>query len=92
MATNLRLSEAAAAAVREEAERSGRSQQDVIRDAVDKYLGVSSEASDSEARAKRYLAKAQPPEIPFMTVPEDRMLKLPEGVTSLDLLDREDRI
>lgn len=92
MATNLRLSEAAAAAVRQEAERSGRSQQDVIRDAVDKYLGVSSEAVDAEARAKRFLAKAQPPEIPFMTVPKERMLKLPEGMTSLDLLDREDRI
>ena len=37
-------------------------------------------------------AQIIPPATPFMTVPEEEMLKLPEGVSSLDLLDREDRI
>lgn len=92
MATNLRLNESAAAAVKAEARRSGRSQQDVIRAAVDKYLGLTSTSESAEERAKRFLAKAQPPEIPFRTIPESEMLPLPPGVeSSLELLDREDR-
>lgn len=87
MATNLRLSEEAAAAVRAEAKRTGRSQQDVIRAAVDQYL------TPKPAREHRDDIRAQiiPPAMPFMTVPKEQMLKLPEGVNSLDLLDREDR-
>lgn len=88
MATNLRLSEQAAEAVREEAKRTGRSQQDVIRAAVDQYL---------EPKAPRPLTddirgQIIPPLMPFVTIPKEQMLKLPDGASSLDLLDREDRI
>jgi hypothetical protein len=91
MATNLRLSERAAKAVREEAEASGRSQQDVIRSAVDKYLGLGNEDQTSE-RVRRARAKTLPPQSPFREIdPADR-LELPPGVkSSLELLDREDR-
>lgn len=87
MATNLRLSESAAAAVRREAERTGRSQQDVIRAAVDAYL-----APPSQHPRGSFRDQLIPPERPFETVPFEERLKLPEGVTSLDLLDREDRL
>jgi predicted transcriptional regulator len=40
MAMNLRLSPEAEAALRAEADRANRSQQDLIRDAVDQYLGL----------------------------------------------------
>jgi hypothetical protein len=91
MATNLRLTEQAAAAVKAEAERTGRSQQDVIRSAVDAYLSppVSGTRSEGEPSWRDQLI---PPKTPFRTIPESEMIKLPEGVTSLDLLDREDRI
>jgi hypothetical protein len=95
MATNLRLSEAAAAAVRQEAERSGRSQQDVIRDAVDSYLGAPQpgrlDSKKISLRAARLQALAKPPKIPYMKIPESELLPMPDGLTSLDLLDREDR-
>lgn len=87
MATNLRLSEQAAAAVKAEAKRSGRSQQDVIRAAVDAYL-----APRAEPHRESWRDSLIPPERPFETVPEDQLIPMPEGVTSLDLLDREDRL
>jgi hypothetical protein len=92
MATNLRLSEQAAAAVRAEAERTGRSQQDVIRAAVDQYL--ESPVAPSEASrgrpASSFRDEIIPPRMPFQHNIE--RVSLPEGVSSLDLLDREDRI
>lgn len=89
MATNLRLSEQAAAAVKAEAERTGRSQQDVIRAAVDQYLRPSGEPV---AKASSWRDQLIPPKEPFRTIPESEMLTMPEGMTSLDLMDREDRI
>lgn len=85
MATNLRLNEQAAAAVKAEAERTGRSQQDVIRAAVDSYL-------TPQAGRDSWRSSVMPPERPFETVPEDEMLEMPQGLSSLDLLDREDRL
>lgn len=94
VATNLRLSEQAAAAVKAEAERTGRSQQDVIRSAVDEYLAPPSarvvEAASGEGPSWR--ADLIPPKTPFRTVPLNKRITLPDGMTSLDLLDREDRI
>lgn len=87
MATNLRLSARAASAVKAEAERSGRSQQDVIRAAVDEYL-----APRAPEWRETFRDSLIPPERPFETVPVDEMLELPDGMTSLDLLDREDRL
>lgn len=87
MATTLRLSEQAAAKVKAEAERSGRSQQDVIRAAVDAYL----EPHQQKPR-EPWRESIIPPQRPFEEVPEDEMLVMPEGLSSLDLLDREDRL
>jgi hypothetical protein len=89
MATNLRLSEQAAAAVKAEAMRTGRSQQDVIRAAVDTYLAS---PSSPPVNAPSWRDELIPPKTPFRTVPLDERATLSEGVTSLDLLDREDRI
>lgn len=50
MSTNLRLSEATAAALRELSRSSGRSQQELIREAVDRFLGRSP-TSDDRRRA-----------------------------------------
>lgn len=86
MATNLRLSEQAAEAVRAEAKRSGRSQQDVIRAAVDKYL----EPRESHPTSESIRDQIIPPLMPF--IHDLERVKLPPGMTSLDLLDREDRI
>ena len=84
MATNLRLNESAAAAVRAEAERTGRSQQDVIRAAVDWYLSPRSNGPDRTHRQELI-----PPTLPFKH--DIKRRPMPEGVTSLDLLDRDDR-
>jgi hypothetical protein len=94
MATNLRLSEQAAAAVKAEAERTGRSQQDVIRSAVDQYLSAPQTATPASNFDRNASVRDQfiPPRTPFSVLPKDQMLKLPDGVTSLDLLDREDRV
>lgn len=87
MATNLRLSEAAAEAVRAEAKRTGRSQQDIIREAVDRYLAAPERAAEPSRGSIR--DTIIPPRMPFVS--DTPRLQLPEGVTSLDLLDREDR-
>ncbi|MBJ7458366.1 MAG: ribbon-helix-helix protein, CopG family [Thermoleophilaceae bacterium] len=91
MATNLRLSKQAAAAVKAEAERTGRSQQDVIRTAVDAYLAPPSATTPPE-REPSWRDQLIPPKTPFRTIPESEMIIMPEGMTSLDLLDREDRV
>lgn len=88
MATNLRLSEAAAKAVKAEAERTGRSQQDIIREAVDRYLSAPERAAAEPPRGS-IRDMIIPPRMPFKHDIEP--IELPEGVTSLDLLDREDR-
>lgn len=90
MATNLRLSEQAAAAVKAEAERTGRSQQDVIRAAVDAYLSPPA-ALPGAGSEPSWRDQIIPPKTPFRTIPESEMITLPDGMTSLDLLDREDR-
>ena len=82
MAINLRLPEELESELRAEAERSGRSQHEIILRALGEYL---SRPTASEAR--RML---KPPRTPFTVAPV--RLRLPDGMTSLDLLDREDRI
>jgi len=88
MATNLRLREETELALRKESERSGRSQQDLIREALDRYLGVGSPRDNSiEELIARGLVK--PAREPLRL--SDRPLSLPRGVSSLDLLHRDDR-
>jgi hypothetical protein len=97
MATNLRLRPEAERAVRDEAERSGRSQQEVIRAAIDTYLGLTpagdreDEPADvSELGMLVAAGSVRPPRIPYRR--PSRRLTLPPGVTTADLLDREDRL
>lgn len=86
MSTNLRLSDELADALREAARRSGRSQQDIVREAIAKELGL---ASDLTAMQRAVQAGTVEAPEPFRDV--EPMLTLPKGTSSLDLLDREDR-
>lgn len=91
MATNLRLRAKAAAALRAAARRSGKSQQEIIRDAVDRHLGL---ATPTEIVAEDHdplvaSGVIYPPRSPYRTTTPS--LVLPEGVSSLDILDRQDR-
>ncbi len=91
MATNLRLRPDAEEAVRREAQRSGRSQQDVIRDAIDRDLGLSSGiAKRGELDVLIAAGVVLRPRSPYRRLA--RRLALPEGTTSSGLLDRGDRI
>lgn len=89
---NLRLGPNAQEAVRQEAERTGRSQQDVIRDAVDGHLGLSSAGSGTGRGAsyeRRSSEAISPPRHSFRR--SEARLVLPRGVTTAKLLDRDDR-
>lgn len=89
MAMNLRLGAEAEAALRAEAERSGRSQQDILREAIGKYLGlIPSQGGDIDPLITR--GKVTPPRTPFRDVRP--RLHLRPGESSLDLLDRDDRL
>ena len=90
MATNLRLRRDAADAVRKEAERTGRSQQDVIRDAVDLHLGLTPSTSSDELDALVAARTVRRPRSAFRKATSH--LALPSGVTTANLLDRLDRI
>jgi predicted transcriptional regulator len=92
MATNLRLQPSVADALRAEAARTGRPQQQIIREAVEQYLAtidspaeVRTQASDATLGGLIRTARR-----PFgtTTVPP---LTLRAGETTADLLDRGDR-
>jgi hypothetical protein len=92
MAMNLRLPPEAEQALRSEAERSGRSQQEILRTALTTYLGLAQEPSRLEPIARRWFAaeRAIRARRPYRKVTP--YITLPEGTNSLDLLDREDRL
>lgn len=102
MATNLRLRPEAVRALRAEAERTGRSQQDVLRAAVDSYLGIDTglgtepvhrrDARGGASELDQLIAAqlVRPPRSPYRR--PARRLTLPRGVTTADLLDRDDRV
>lgn len=77
--------------MRAEAQRSGRSQQDVIRAAVDRYLATVATADhpDSDLDQLVNTGAVRPPRVPYRR--PRRRLPLPAGVTTADLLDRDDR-
>ena len=87
MATNLRLLPETQKALRSESERSGRSQQDIIRRALDEYLGLvpSSTATIDELVAAGVVTAPRP------LRPIGPRLTLAPGMTTERLLDREDR-
>jgi hypothetical protein len=78
--------------LRLEATRRGRSQQELIREAVDRYLGLSQADDEPRSDAEALIASGRvlPARSPFRDV--QPTLRLPRGVTTQDLLDREDRV
>lgn len=91
MATNLRLRPEAEEAVRAEAGRSGRSQQEILREAVDRYLGLAPEAAGhSDLDALIASGAVRPPRVPYRR--PRRRLTLAAEATSAELLDRSDRL
>jgi hypothetical protein len=84
MATNLRLDPRAVAALREAARRSGRSQQELLREAVDRFLGLDREPRDRDRAVMVGLVKAPTPFDDVMPT-----ITLPRGERTLDLLDRD---
>ena len=88
MATNLRLRPDAEAALRAESERSGRSQQEILRDALDSYLDLANAEQPSRDALFRS-STLLPPRTSYRTVTPTTTL--PTGVTGLDLLDRDER-
>lgn len=90
MAMNLRLRPELESALRDESKRTGRSQQDLIREALEAFLGRSVGTSASRSIDDLIAAGIVKPARPMLPRPE-KLLSLPEGVTTMDLLDREDR-
>jgi predicted transcriptional regulator len=90
MAMNLRLTPEAASALQAEAERTGRSQQEILREAVDRHLHlVDGEQPASDRDQARTAQVVRPARVAYRRVVP--RLRLPKGTTSLDLLDRDDR-
>jgi hypothetical protein len=83
VSTNLRLSERAAAALRAAASRSGRSQRELVREAVDRYLGLDERQNSRDRALPQGLVKAP---TPLRDV--EPWIHLAPGMTTLDLLDR----
>jgi hypothetical protein len=86
MSTNLRLSDELATALRDAAAQRGQSQQEIVRDAIAKELGLTAHASPM---ARAIHAGLINPPTPFQEVVA--AVRLPEGITTVDLLDRDDR-
>jgi predicted transcriptional regulator len=86
VSTNLRLSEELADALRKAAAHSGRSQQDIVREAITKELGLTAGRT-----AMQRAVDAGTVEAPDPFVDVEPTLTLPSGTSTLDLLDREDR-
>lgn len=90
MATNLRLQSDTEDALRAEARRSGRSQQDIIREALNRYLNLAPiGVPATELDALVATGHVRPPRTPFKKARQ--RISLPGGVTSKELLDRTDR-
>jgi hypothetical protein len=87
MATNLRLTAETELALRQRSERTGRSQQDLIRTALDEYLGLVAPAAQTLDELVASGVASEPR--PLVTVAP---ISLPADLSSLDLLQREDRI
>lgn len=88
---NLRLRPDEQAALRAASANSGRSQQELLREALDQYLGLHASRPTPKAEWDQLLAagKILLPRGAYRKV--EPTITLPQGVTSLDLMDREDR-
>ena len=90
MAMNLRLSPETATALQAEAERTGRSQQEIVREAVTRHLHLVEDDSLAIDRDQARSAHVvRPARVAYRKVTP--RLHLPEDTSSLDLLDRDDR-
>jgi len=87
MAVNLRLPPEAAKALRAEAEATGLSQQEILRRAVNEYLGLTPRTRDPQ-----WPDWIEPPSEPYR--PVSAWLTPPEGRSMVDVLDelREERL
>lgn len=85
MAMNLRLRPEAAAALKAESDRTGLSQQEILRRAVDEHLGLGDKSRDA-VYPDWVIPPANPPR---MIEPQ---FELAAGVALLDLIDREERV
>ncbi len=92
MATTLRLQAATTDALRAEASRSGRSQQQVIRDALEQYLAAANDRREAAPPSgiDTLGGLIRPARRPFGTT-ELSPLTLRAGESTADLLDRDDR-
>lgn len=90
---NLRLPDETAAALQAEAERTGQSQQEIVRDALGRRLHLiddePAEAPPTERRHAWNARTVQPARVAYRKVRP--RIRLPKGTTSLDLLGRDDR-
>jgi hypothetical protein len=84
MSTNLRLDERATAALRAAAAKSGRSQQELLREAVDRYLGLEATQTSRDFALSSGLVKAPTPMRDI-----EPSIHLEQGMGILDLLDRD---
>ena len=90
MATNLRLQPDEELALRSEAERTGRSQQEIIRAALDRYLGLTERGAAGDLDRLLATRAVLPPRTAYRSVrPSIRPRK---GASSRELLDRDDRV
>lgn len=87
---NLRLSPETASALQAEAERTGRSQQEIVREAVTRHLHLAEDDSSANDRERARAAHVvRPARVAYRRVTP--RLRLPKSTSSLDLLDRDDR-
>lgn len=84
VSTNLRLGDRAVAALRAAAAESGRSQQELLREAVDRYLGLEATQNSRDLALSKGLVKAP---TPMRDV--EPVIQLDPGMGTLDLLDRD---
>jgi predicted DNA-binding protein len=88
---NLRLTPEAASALQAEAERTGRSQQEIIREAIGRHLHLieDDDVRTTDRERARAAGAVRPARVGYRKVKPQ--LRLPKDTTSLDLLDRNDR-
>ncbi|HEY4570068.1 MAG TPA: ribbon-helix-helix protein, CopG family [Kribbella sp.] len=90
MPLKVRLTPEAASALQAEAERSGRSQQEIVQEAVSRYLSIGDDAGVTSERALARAAQSvHAARVTYRKVTP--RLRLRSGTTSLELLDRDDR-
>jgi plasmid stability protein len=85
VSTNLRLSDDLAAALRAAAAQRGRSQQEIVREALAKELGVATDLTSMHRAVQAGIVERPDP---LRDV--EPALTLPRGMSTLDLLGRED--